>query len=74
MQSSLHLVASNYVSSLSRYLFRALDVLCLVDLGVTMRVKYGYLLQNFTESDTLPVFRTESQYVLLSLRNVLVLN
>ncbi|EKM83174.1 hypothetical protein AGABI1DRAFT_33745 [Agaricus bisporus var. burnettii JB137-S8] len=33
----------------------------LFDLGVTMRVKYGYLLQNFTESDTLPVFRTESQ-------------
>ncbi|KAG8886734.1 hypothetical protein FRB98_001035 [Tulasnella sp. 332] len=29
------------------------------DLGVTLRIKYGFLLQNFT--DTLPVFRTESQ-------------
>ncbi|OBZ66403.1 3-phytase A [Grifola frondosa] len=33
----------------------------LFDLGVSMRMKYGYLLKNFTESNTLPVFRTESQ-------------
>ncbi|KAI0638912.1 phosphoglycerate mutase-like protein [Trametes polyzona] len=33
----------------------------LFDLGVSMRMKYGFLLQNFTESNTLPVFRTESQ-------------
>ncbi|KAK7691641.1 hypothetical protein QCA50_005040 [Cerrena zonata] len=33
----------------------------LFDLGVSMRIKYGYLLQNFTETNTLPVFRTESQ-------------
>ncbi|KAI0782986.1 phosphoglycerate mutase-like protein [Abortiporus biennis] len=33
----------------------------LFDLGVSMRIKYGYLLKNFTESQTLPVFRTESQ-------------
>lgn len=26
-----------------------------------MRMKYGFLLQNFTASNTLPVFRTESQ-------------
>ncbi|KAF9453707.1 phytase [Macrolepiota fuliginosa MF-IS2] len=33
----------------------------LFDLGVTMRMKYGFLLQNFTDSNTIPVFRTESQ-------------
>ncbi|PIL30835.1 hypothetical protein GSI_07003 [Ganoderma sinense ZZ0214-1] len=33
----------------------------LFDLGVSMRMKYGFLLQNFTETNTLPVFRTESQ-------------
>ncbi|TCD62276.1 hypothetical protein EIP91_007115 [Steccherinum ochraceum] len=33
----------------------------LFDLGVSMRIKYGYLLKNFTETNTLPVFRTESQ-------------
>ena len=32
-----------------------------VDLGVSMRMKYGFLLQNFTQTNTLPVFRTESQ-------------
>ncbi|PCH38306.1 phosphoglycerate mutase-like protein [Wolfiporia cocos MD-104 SS10] len=33
----------------------------LFDLGVSMRMKYGFLLKNFTETNTLPVFRTESQ-------------
>ncbi|KAJ7265461.1 histidine phosphatase superfamily [Mycena haematopus] len=33
----------------------------LFDLGVSMRLKYGFLLKNFTESNTIPVFRTESQ-------------
>ncbi|KAK0243834.1 phosphoglycerate mutase-like protein [Armillaria nabsnona] len=33
----------------------------LYDLGISMRLKYGYLLKNFTESNTIPVFRTESQ-------------
>ncbi|KAI0757472.1 phosphoglycerate mutase-like protein [Daedaleopsis nitida] len=33
----------------------------LYDLGVSMRMKYGFLLKNFTESSTIPVFRTESQ-------------
>ncbi|KZT11458.1 phosphoglycerate mutase-like protein [Laetiporus sulphureus 93-53] len=33
----------------------------LFDLGVSMRMKYGFLLKNFTESNTVPVFRTESQ-------------
>ncbi|KAF8607448.1 phosphoglycerate mutase-like protein [Ceratobasidium sp. AG-I] len=33
----------------------------LYDLGVSMRMRYGFLLQNFTETKTLPVFRTESQ-------------
>ncbi|EIW74055.1 phosphoglycerate mutase-like protein [Coniophora puteana RWD-64-598 SS2] len=33
----------------------------LFDLGLSMRMKYGYLLKNFTESNTIPVFRTESQ-------------
>ncbi|KAJ7915401.1 histidine phosphatase superfamily [Mycena leptocephala] len=33
----------------------------LFDLGISMRLKYGFLLKNFTESNTLPVFRTESQ-------------
>ncbi|KAF9516142.1 hypothetical protein BS47DRAFT_1341238 [Hydnum rufescens UP504] len=33
----------------------------LFDLGVSMRLKYGFLLQNFTEKQALPVFRTESQ-------------
>ncbi|KAF9480866.1 phosphoglycerate mutase-like protein [Pholiota conissans] len=33
----------------------------LYDLGISTRMKYGFLLQNFTEQNTLPVFRTESQ-------------
>ncbi|CCM02907.1 uncharacterized protein FIBRA_05021 [Fibroporia radiculosa] len=33
----------------------------LFDLGVSMRMKYGFLLKNFTETNTIPVFRTESQ-------------
>ncbi|KAF7335328.1 AB hydrolase-1 domain-containing protein [Mycena sanguinolenta] len=33
----------------------------LFDLGVSMRLKYGFLLKNFSESNTIPVFRTESQ-------------
>lgn len=33
----------------------------LFELGVTTRLKYGHLLKNFTEANTLPVFRTESQ-------------
>ncbi|KAG1792165.1 phosphoglycerate mutase-like protein [Suillus plorans] len=33
----------------------------LFDLGVSMRMRYGFLLKNFSETNTLPVFRTESQ-------------
>ncbi|KAL0571706.1 hypothetical protein V5O48_010246 [Marasmius crinis-equi] len=33
----------------------------LYDLGISMRLKYGFLLQNFTDTNTIPVFRTESQ-------------
>ncbi|KAI0342559.1 phosphoglycerate mutase-like protein [Trametopsis cervina] len=33
----------------------------LFDLGVATRIKYGFLLKNFSQSNTLPVFRTESQ-------------
>ncbi|KAF9533657.1 phytase [Crepidotus variabilis] len=33
----------------------------LYDLGISARMKYGFLLQNFTEKNTIPVFRTESQ-------------
>ncbi|TFK45691.1 phosphoglycerate mutase-like protein [Heliocybe sulcata] len=33
----------------------------LYDLGVSIRMKYGFLLKNFTETNTIPVFRTESQ-------------
>ncbi|TDL20712.1 phosphoglycerate mutase-like protein [Rickenella mellea] len=33
----------------------------LFDMGISLRLKYGYLLKNFTESNTIPVFRTESQ-------------
>ncbi|KIK68813.1 hypothetical protein GYMLUDRAFT_237805 [Collybiopsis luxurians FD-317 M1] len=28
------------------------------DLGISMRLKYGYLLKNFTETNTIPVFHT----------------
>ncbi|KAH9927417.1 phosphoglycerate mutase-like protein [Epithele typhae] len=38
----------------------------LFDLGVSMRMKYGFLLKNFTDSNTIPVFRTESQDRMLS--------
>ncbi|KAJ6603247.1 histidine phosphatase superfamily [Mycena vulgaris] len=38
----------------------------LFDLGISMRLKYGFLLKNFTESNTLPVFRTESQARMLA--------
>ena len=31
-----------------------------------MRMKYGFLLRNFTELNTIPVFRTESQDRMLS--------
>ncbi|KAF5386547.1 hypothetical protein D9757_005881 [Collybiopsis confluens] len=31
------------------------------DLGVSMRLKYGYLLNDFTETKTIPVFRTTSK-------------
>ncbi|EIN13824.1 phosphoglycerate mutase-like protein [Punctularia strigosozonata HHB-11173 SS5] len=33
----------------------------LYDLGIGLRMKYGFLLKNFTEKNTIPVFRTESQ-------------
>ncbi|KAF5386513.1 hypothetical protein D9757_005874 [Collybiopsis confluens] len=33
----------------------------LFDLGISTRLKYGFLLNNFTETNTIPVFRTESQ-------------
>ncbi|KAF7298396.1 AB hydrolase-1 domain-containing protein [Mycena kentingensis (nom. inval.)] len=33
----------------------------LFDLGISTRLKYGFLLKNFTETNTIPVFRTESQ-------------
>ncbi|KIJ33558.1 hypothetical protein M422DRAFT_35479 [Sphaerobolus stellatus SS14] len=33
----------------------------LYDLGVSLRIKYGFLLNEFTEKNKLPVFRTESQ-------------
>ncbi|KAF9257552.1 phosphoglycerate mutase-like protein [Marasmius fiardii PR-910] len=33
----------------------------LYDLGVSMRLKYGFLLQNFSGTNTIPVFRTTSQ-------------
>jgi len=33
----------------------------LYDLGVSMRLKYGFLLEDFTAQNRLPVFRTESQ-------------
>ncbi|KAG1818118.1 phosphoglycerate mutase-like protein [Suillus subaureus] len=32
----------------------------LYDLGVSMRMRYGFLLKNFSETNTLPVFRTAS--------------
>ncbi|KAG1727933.1 histidine phosphatase superfamily [Suillus paluster] len=36
------------------------------DLGVSMRMRYGFLLKNFTETHSLPVFRTESQTRMLN--------
>ncbi|KAF9009542.1 histidine phosphatase superfamily [Cyathus striatus] len=33
----------------------------LYDLGISLRLKYGFLLENFTATNTIPVFRTESQ-------------
>ncbi|KAK2460651.1 hypothetical protein APHAL10511_007121 [Amanita phalloides] len=33
----------------------------LFDLGVSIRLKYGFLLKNFTKTNTIPTFRTESQ-------------
>jgi len=38
----------------------------LYDLGISTRIKYGFLLNNFTEKNTIPVFRTESQDRMLS--------
>ncbi|KAG2091004.1 phosphoglycerate mutase-like protein [Suillus discolor] len=33
----------------------------LFDLGVSMRMRYGFLLKNFSDTNSLPVFRTDSQ-------------
>ncbi|KAL4077052.1 histidine phosphatase superfamily [Scleroderma yunnanense] len=38
----------------------------LFDLGVSMRMRYGFLLKNFTDANILPVFRTESQNRMLA--------
>ncbi|KAI6005603.1 histidine phosphatase superfamily [Pisolithus albus] len=38
----------------------------LFDLGVSMRMRYGFLLKNFTAANILPVFRTESQNRMLA--------
>ncbi|KAF8638870.1 hypothetical protein AX17_001926 [Amanita inopinata Kibby_2008] len=38
----------------------------LYDLGISMRLKYGFLLKNFTDANVIPVFRTESQDRMLS--------
>ncbi|KAJ3556987.1 hypothetical protein NM688_g1721 [Phlebia brevispora] len=38
----------------------------LYDLGVSTRIKYGFLLKNFTDTNTIPIFRTESQDRMLS--------
>ncbi|KAF8626245.1 hypothetical protein AX15_004924 [Amanita polypyramis BW_CC] len=38
----------------------------LFDLGVSTRLKYGYLLKNFSDTNTIPVFRTESQNRMLA--------
>ncbi|KAG1741993.1 phosphoglycerate mutase-like protein [Suillus lakei] len=38
----------------------------LYDLGVSMRMRYGFLLKNFSETNSLPVFRTESQTRMLN--------
>ncbi|KAJ7862603.1 histidine phosphatase superfamily [Mycena olivaceomarginata] len=44
-----------------------------LDLGISTRLKYGFLLKNFTESNTIPVFRTESQdRMLASAMNVAI--
>ncbi|KAH7889210.1 histidine phosphatase superfamily [Phlebopus sp. FC_14] len=37
-----------------------------LDLGVSMRMRYGFLLKNFTDANILPVFRTESQNRMLA--------
>ncbi|KZP04082.1 phosphoglycerate mutase-like protein [Athelia psychrophila] len=37
----------------------------LFDLGISMRMKYGFLLRNFTDTNQIPVFRTESQHRML---------
>ncbi|EIW84640.1 phosphoglycerate mutase-like protein [Coniophora puteana RWD-64-598 SS2] len=38
----------------------------LFDLGVATRMRYGFLLQNFTATNSIPTFRTESQHRMLS--------
>ncbi|KAF9256260.1 phosphoglycerate mutase-like protein [Marasmius fiardii PR-910] len=38
----------------------------LYDLGISMRLKYGFLLQNFSGTNTIPVFRTGSQNRILN--------
>ncbi|KAG1849295.1 phosphoglycerate mutase-like protein [Suillus subalutaceus] len=39
---------------------------CCTTSGVSMRMRYGFLLKNFSETNTLPVFRTESQTRMLN--------
>ncbi|KAG6909600.1 hypothetical protein DXG01_016639 [Tephrocybe rancida] len=55
-QYSLPLVDNNFFHNRPMKLTEPVD-----DLGISMRMKYGFLLKNFTESNTIPVFRTESQ-------------
>ncbi|KAF9255340.1 phytase [Marasmius fiardii PR-910] len=38
----------------------------LYDLGISMRLKYGFLLQDFSDTNTIPVFRTGSQNRILN--------
>ncbi|PFH52488.1 hypothetical protein AMATHDRAFT_173590 [Amanita thiersii Skay4041] len=38
----------------------------LYDLGISMRLKYGFLLEKFSDTNTIPVFRTESQNRMLA--------
>ena len=59
-QSQRRSDASNFAST-SAPRMTLFDPRNILDLGVTLRIKYGFLLENSTRSNTIPIFRTESQ-------------
>ncbi|EKM60569.1 uncharacterized protein PHACADRAFT_84917, partial [Phanerochaete carnosa HHB-10118-sp] len=67
-KDAAHWVAKGHLKFLNTWTYKLGEELLtpfgrqqLYDLGVSTRLKYGFLLKNFSENNAIPVFRTESQ-------------